>query len=123
MDNDVYGHVNNVIYYSYFDSAVNAFLIEAAGTDIRDLPAIGIVAESSCRYLKELSFPETVNVGLRLERIGTSSVIYQIALFSGDCAAAAALGRFVHVYIDSRTRAVVPIPEVIRTALQQLKVD
>jgi len=120
MDNDVYGHVNNVVYYSYFDTAVNAFLIEASGTDIRALPQIGIVAESSCRFLKPLSFPAPVEAGLALEKLGTSSVVYRIGLFSEGSAAAAAVGRFVHVYVDASTRAVVPVPAVIRTALGRL---
>src|SRR6187399_975531 len=81
MDNDHYGHVNNVAYYSFFDTAVNGFLIEATDTDIRNLPAIGIVAESSCRFLSPVSFPEQVSAGLALERLGTSSVVYSIALF------------------------------------------
>ena len=120
MDNDQYGHVNNVVYYSYFDTAVNAFLIESTGCDVRLLPAIGIVAETSCRYLKELSFPETVYAGLALEKLGSSSVVYRIGLFRGDDQEPAALGRFVHVYVDSATRRPVPIPEAVRTALQAL---
>jgi len=120
MDNDVYGHVNNVVYYSYFDTAVNAYLIEATGTDIRRLPAIGIVAETSCRFLKELSFPEPVYAGLRLEKLGNSSVIYRIGLFSGEAEEAAAVGRLVHVYVDALTRSVVPVPEAIRSAVGKL---
>src|SRR5512145_582132 len=84
MDNAQYGHVNNVVYYSYFDTAVNAFLIESSGCDTRLLPAIGIVAETSCRYLKELSFPDVVHAGLALEKLGASSVVYRIGLFRGD---------------------------------------
>jgi acyl-CoA thioesterase FadM len=80
MDNDHYGHVNNVVYYSYFDTAVNGYLIEASGIDVRELPAIGIVAETSCRFLRELSFPETVHAGLALEKLGSSSVVYRIGL-------------------------------------------
>ena len=121
MDNDSYGHVNNVVYYSYFDTAVNAYLIEAAGTDIRRLPAIGIVAETSCRFLSELSFPEPVDAGLVLERLGNSSVIYRIGLFAAASEAPSALGRFVHVYVDAATRKVVPVPEVIRAALAPLR--
>lgn len=121
MDNDSYGHVNNVVYYSYFDTAVNGFLIEAAGTDIRKLPAIGIVAETSCRFLAELSFPEPVDAGLVLEKLGNSSVIYRIGLFSEGREEACALGRFVHVYVDAGTRRVVPVPAVIRDALAPLR--
>ncbi len=120
MDNDHYGHVNNVVYYSYFDTAVNGFLIEASGTDIRDLPAIGIVAETSCRFLKELSFPETVHAGLALERLGNSSGVYRIGLFRNEEREPAALGRFVHVYVDSVTRRPVPVPAPIRAALAAL---
>jgi acyl-CoA thioester hydrolase len=121
MDNDSYGHVNNVVYYSYFDTAVNGYLIEAAGTDIRLLPAIGIVAETSCRFLAELSFPEPVDAGLVLEKLGNSSVVYRIGLFSTARAEACALGRFVHVYVDAVSRKVVPVPDVIRAALAPLR--
>ena len=84
MDNDHYGHVNNVAYYSFFDTAVNGFLIEATGIDVRNLPAIGIVAESSCRFLSQVSFPDQLSAGLGLERLGTTSVIYSIALFRNN---------------------------------------
>jgi acyl-CoA thioester hydrolase len=120
-DNDVYGHVNNVVYYSFFDTAVNGWLIEATGVDIRDLPAIGLVAETSCRFLASLSFPEPVVAGLALERLGNRSVIYKIGLFSGESHTPAALGRFVHVYVSSQTRQPCPIPPVIRTALAGLE--
>lgn len=120
MDNDHYGHVNNVTYYSYFDTAVNGYLIEASGTDIRDLPAIGIVAETSCRFLRELSFPDTVHAGLALERLGNSSVVYRIGLFRNEEAEPAAIGRFVHVYVDAKTRRPVPVPPQIRAALTAL---
>ena len=120
-DNDHYGHVNNVVYYAYFDTAVNGFLIEASGTDIRELPAIGIVAETSCRFLRELSFPDTVHAGLALEKLGNSSVIYRIGLFRNEEAEPAALGRFVHVYVDAATRRPVPVPAPIRAALTALE--
>ena len=120
MDNDHYGHVNNVTYYSYFDTAVNGYLIEASGTDIRDLPAIGIVAETSCRFLRELSFPDTVHAGLALEKLGNSSVVYRIGLFRNAEAEPAAIGRFVHVYVDAKTRRPVPVPSPIRAALTAL---
>jgi acyl-CoA thioester hydrolase len=120
MDNDQYGHVNNVVYYSYFDTAVNAFLIESSGCDTRLLSAIGIVAETSCRYLKELSFPDVVHAGLALEKLGSSSVVYRIGLFRGDDQEPAAIGRFVHVYVDSVTRRPVPVPDPVRKALQTL---
>jgi acyl-CoA thioester hydrolase len=120
-DNDVYGHVNNVVYYSYFDTAVNGWLMEATGTDIRLLPAIGVVAETSCRFLSPLSFPDLVVAGLGLRRLGRSSVTYEIALFRGDDEAPAGLGSFVHVYVDSATRRPVPVPDLIRDALRLLR--
>lgn len=121
MDNDHYGHVNNVVYYSYFDTAVNGWLIEAAGCDIRELPAIGIVAETSCRFMSELSFPDTVHAGLALERLGHSSVVYRIGLFRGEEVEPAAIGRFVHVYVDRHSRRPVPVPAPVRAALETLQ--
>ncbi|HEX6213593.1 MAG TPA: thioesterase family protein [Vicinamibacterales bacterium] len=120
MDNDHYGHINNVAYYSFFDTAVNGFLMEATGTDIRTLPAIGVVAESSCRFLTGASFPDTIHAGLEIERLGTSSVVYRIALFRNDDATPCAIGRFVHVYVDSATRRPVPIPPEISAAVNRL---
>jgi acyl-CoA thioester hydrolase len=122
LDNDSYGHVNNVVYYSYFDTAVNGYLIEATGSDIRRLPAIGIVAETSCRFLAQLSFPEPVDAGLRLEKLGNSSVIYRIGLFGAAREETCALGRFVHVYVDAATRQPVPVPAPIRAAVAALSV-
>jgi acyl-CoA thioester hydrolase len=121
MDNDQYGHVNNVVYYSYFDTAVNGYLIEASGCDVRQLPAIGIVAETSCRFVSELSFPDTVHAGLALEKLGNSSVIYRIGLFRNQEIEPAALGRFVHVYVDAATRRPVPVPPQVRAALETLR--
>ena len=120
MDNDHYGHVNNVAYYSFFDTAVNGFLMAATGTDIRNLPAIGVVAESSCRFLAGASFPDTIHAGLEVERLGTSSVVYRIALFRNDDAAPCAIGRFVHVYVDRTTRRPVPVPAEIGAAVNRL---
>ena len=120
MDNDVYGHVNNVVYYSYFDTAVNGYLIEASGCDVRELPQIGIVAETSCRFLRELSFPDVVHAGLALEKLGNSSVVYRIGLFRNDEVEPAALGRFVHVYVDSASRRPVPVPGAVRKAVEGL---
>lgn len=125
-DNDHYGHVNNVTYYSYFDTAVNAWLIDATGIDIRDLPAIGIVAETSCHYLSELSFPDRLHVGLSVERLGGRSIVYALAIFrdAGDGSLTpAATGRFVHVYVDRDTRRPVDIPAAIRTAAAGLVRD
>jgi acyl-CoA thioester hydrolase len=111
--------MNNVVHYLMFDTAVNGWLIEASGTDIRALPAIGLVVETSCRYFAQLRFPEIVTAGVGLERLGTSSVTYRLALFGAD-EAPAAVGRFVHVYVDQQTRRPVPVPDVIRSALQRL---
>jgi acyl-CoA thioester hydrolase len=119
-DDDVYGHVNNVVHYLMFDTAVNGWLIEAAGTDIRRLPAIGVVAETSCRYFTELRFPEVVTAGIGLERLGRSSVVYRLALFGQRSQAPAAVGRFVHVYVDAESRRPVPVPDEIRKALEAL---
>ena len=120
-DNDHYGHVNNVTYYSYFDTAVNAWLIETTGTDIRELPAIGIVAETSCQYVSQLSFPEKLLVGLSIERLGNRSIVYSLAIFRDTAERElAATGRFVHVYVDRETRQPIAIPEQIRTAAETL---
>jgi acyl-CoA thioester hydrolase len=121
MDNDHYGHVNNVAYYSFFDTAVNGFLMDATGTDIRALPAIGVVAESSCRFLAGASFPDTIHAGLEIERLGTSSIVYRIALFRNDDTSPCAIGRFVHVYVDHGTRRPVPIPAEISAAIASLR--
>ncbi|HZC72942.1 MAG TPA: thioesterase family protein [Jatrophihabitans sp.] len=119
-DDDTYGHVNNVVHYLMFDTAVNGWLIEASGLDIRQLPAIGVVVETSCQYFAELRFPEVVTAGLALEHLGTSSVVYRLALFGEQRAEPAAVGRFVHVYVDRETRQSVPVPDEIRAALRQL---
>jgi acyl-CoA thioester hydrolase len=120
-DDDVYGHVNNVIHYLMFDTAVNGWLIEASGTDIRRLPALGVVVETSCRYFAELRFPEVVTAGIGLERLGNSSVAYRLALFPELAEEPAATGRFVHVYVDRDTRRPVPVPPEIRGALEALR--
>lgn len=119
-DVDFYGHVNNVVHYSLFDTAVNGWLIEATGVDIRRLDAIGLVVETSCRYHAELEFPGTFTAGLALERLGTSSVVYRLALF-GAPESPAATGRFVHVYVDRTTRRPVRVPDVVRAALTHLE--
>ena len=118
-DVDVYGHVNNVVHYSMFDTAVNGWLIEATGRDIRRLDAIGLVVETSCRYHAELDFPGTITAGLAVERLGTSSVVYRLALF-GAPEPPAATGRFVHVYVDRTTRRPVRVPDEVRAALVRL---
>ncbi len=119
-DEDVYGHVNNAAYYAYFDTAVNGYLIEATGTDIRRLPAVGLVAETGCVYRRALGFPEPVEVGLSVARLGSSSIVYRLGLFQGESPQAAAEGRFVHVYVDQTTREVTPVPDQIREAVQPL---
>lgn len=120
-DDDVYGHMNNARYFDLIDTAVNAHLHDAVGRDIRDLPAIGVVAEVSCRYFAEMGYPADVEMGLVVDRIGNSSVIYRIGLFQGEDAGdeqpANAEGRFVHVYIDAETREVIPVPDEIRDAV------
>ena len=121
MDNDTYGHVNNVTYYSYFDTVVNEHLIRAGALDIRDGDAIGIVVETACRFHKPLSFPETIDAGLRVARIGHSSVAYEIALGRGGDDDAAATGRFVHVWVDRAQRRPIPVPLRIRAALEPLQ--
>lgn len=121
-DDDAYGHLNNATYYELFDTAVNAFLYEASGLDIRALPAIGIVAETGCRYFRELGFPSPIEAGLAVERLGHSSVTYRIGLFQGPGEEAAAEGRFVHVYVDNTRadRPVAGIPEPLRAVLTPL---
>lgn len=121
-DDDAYGHLNNATYYELFDTAVNAHLYDATGLDVRALPSIGIVAETSCRYFRELGFPAPIDTGLVVERLGTSSVVYRIGLFQGDGDEAAAEGRFVHVYVDNTRadRPVVPVPAEIRAAVEPL---
>ena len=124
-DDDVYGHMNNAVYYELFDTAVNAHLVEATGVNIRLLPAVGVVAETSCRYFREIGFPAPVDTGLVVERIGTSSVVYRIGLFQGDGDEAAAEGRFVHVYVDNTSgpgqRPVRPLPDEIRAVVEGLR--
>ena len=123
-DDDAYGHMNNAVYYELFDTAVNAHLFEATGLNVRALPAIGVVAETSCRYFREIGFPEPVDMGLAVERVGRSSVVYRIGLFQGESDEAAAEGRFVHVYVDNEhgpgNRPVAPLPEEIRTVVERL---
>ncbi len=118
-DEDTYGHVNNVVHYLLFDTAVNGWLMEATGTDIRTLPAIGLVVETGCRYFAQLRFPTTVTAGIALERLGTSSVVYRLALF-GDDPEPAAVGRFVHVYVGRQSGRPHAVPEPVRVALATL---
>jgi len=120
MDNDIYGHVNNVVYYSYFDTVVNEYLIREGGLDIASDPVIGLVVETQCRFHRELTFPEVVEAGLRVARLGNSSVRHEIGLFSRGHQGAAADGHFVHVFVDRASRRPAPIPAPIRAALERL---
>lgn len=120
-DNDHYGHVNNVAYYAYFDTAVNGYLMEATGTDIRTLDARGYVVETSCRFLAPVSFPDELWVGLALERLGQRSVSYRLGVFRSDDRHPSAVGRFVHVYVDAGTGRSTAVPEAIRRALEPLR--
>jgi acyl-CoA thioester hydrolase len=117
-DNDIYGHVNNAAYYGFFDTAVNGFLIEEAGLDIHGGSVIGLVVETGCNYFAALAYPETVEAGVRVARIGNSSVTYQIGLFREGEDEPAAQGHFVHVYVDRETRRPVSLPEAMRQALE-----
>ena len=121
MDNDVYGHVNNVVYYSFFDTAVNAHLIEQGVLDPASSPVIGLVVETGCRYAAPITFPDRVDAGIRVARIGTSSVRYEVGLFRNDDHDAAAFGHFTHVYVNRETRRPVPIPDAVRTVLEGLQ--
>lgn len=120
-DNDVYGHVNNVVYYSWFDTAVNAHLIEQGALDIHAGPVIGLVIETQCNYFAPLAFPQTVWAGLRVAHLGSSSVRYEVGLFADGEDLAAACGHFVHVYVDRETRRPVPLPDVLKTTLETLR--
>ncbi len=120
MDNDAYGHVNNVVYYSWFDTAVNGFLIGQGALDIENSAVIGLVVETGCRYFKPVAFPDEIAAGIRVARIGTSSVHYEVGLFRGDDDEAAAEGYFVHVYVDRASRRPVPLPEPLRAVLTPL---
>jgi acyl-CoA thioester hydrolase len=120
MDNDVYGHVNNVVYYSYFDTVVNQYLIEQGVLDIERSTVIGLVVETKCEYFAPITFPDTVHAGLRVAKLGNSSVRYEIGLFRNDEDAPAAQGHFVHVYVERATRRPVALPAPVRAALQRI---
>lgn len=121
MDNDVYGHVNNVVYYSYFDTVVNRYLIDAGVLDIATGPVIGLVVETQCNYFAPLTFPDTVSAGLMVARVGASSVRYEVGLFRNGDERAAAQGHFVHVYVDRQTNRPTPIPTDMRAALERIQ--
>jgi acyl-CoA thioester hydrolase len=122
MDNDVYGHVNNVVYYSYFDTVVNGYLISSGALDIEKSQVVGLVVETRCCYFKPITFPDTVSAGLRVTRLGNSSVRYEIGIFRNDEEAAAAQGHFVHVYVDRETRKPTLLPPEMRAALERILV-
>lgn len=121
MDNDVFGHVNNVVYYSWFDTAVNAWLVEQGLLDIAGSAIVGLVVETSCTYFESVAFPETVEAGIAVERLGRSSVTYRIGIFRQGAEQAAAQGRFTHVYVERAAQKPVPIPDVLRVALAALQ--
>ena len=120
MDNDAYGHVNNVVYFSYFDTVVNTYLIERGALDIQESAVIGLVVDVACQYLAPLTYPETVTAGLRVAYIGRSSVRYEIAVFAEASDTAAAQGHFVHVYVDRATRRPAELPAQLRAVLAPL---
>ena len=122
MDNDVYGHVNNVVYYSWFDTAVNHYLVASGVLDIERSPVIGLVIETRCNYFASVTFPDQVDVGVRVAHVGRSSVRYEIGIFKEGEDSAAAQGHFVHVYVDRESRRPVDIPEAMRMALAAIAV-
>lgn len=121
MDNDVYGHVNNVVYYSWFDTAVNAYLIEQGVLDIHAGATIGLVIETQCNYFQSLAFPQTIEAGIRVAKLGKSSVRYEVGLFAQGEPLCAAKGHFVHVYVDRESRRPVELPTALRTVLETLQ--
>ena len=121
MDNDIYGHVNNVVYYSWFDTAVNTLLIEEGALDIHAGGTIGFVVETQCNYFAPLAFPQTVEAGIRVAHAGSSSVRYEIGLFAPGSDMAAAQGHFVHVYVDRATQRPVPLPPALQAVIEKLR--
>jgi acyl-CoA thioester hydrolase len=120
MDNDVYGHVNNAHYYSYFDTVINLYLIERGRLDIHTSPVVGFVVSSSCDFFRPVAYPDALEVGMRVERTGKSSVHYGVAIFAARDDAARAAGKVVHVFVDRGNSKPVPIPEPIRRALEAI---
>jgi acyl-CoA thioester hydrolase len=119
-DNDHYGHVNNATYFEYLDTAVNGWLIQATGMDIRDLAAIGVVASVGIDFYAEVGFPDVLEIGLAVARLGHSSITYRLAVFRRGDLTLRALGTFVHVYVDAQSRRPVPVPEAVRTCVAVL---
>ena len=122
MDNDIYGHVNNVTYYSYFDSVINRYLIEEGGLDIHNAPVVGFMVSSSCQFKKPVAYPDALEAGVRVARIGARSVTYEVGIFMENDAQAAAHGELVHVFVDRATQSSTPIPPGIREALERITV-
>jgi acyl-CoA thioester hydrolase len=122
MDNDAYRHVNNVVYYSWFDTVVNGYLVAAGALDIEASPVIGLVVETHCEYFSPIAFPDVAHAGLRVARLGTSSVRYELGIFRNEEQRAAAQGHFVHVYVDRASGRPVPLPGKLRAALGPLLV-
>jgi acyl-CoA thioester hydrolase len=121
MDNDIYGHVNNVTYYSYFDSAINRYLIDEGGLDIHSAPVVGFMVSSSCQFKKPVAYPEALDAGLRVLKTGTKSVTYEVAIFQQGEPDAAAIGEMVHVFVDRASNKSAPIPADIHAALQRIQ--
>ena len=121
MDNDQYGHVNNVVYYSWFDTAVNAHLIEQGVLDTAKSEVIGLVVETQCQYFESLAFPQAIEAGIRVAHMGSSSVRYEVGLFAEGAPTTAAKGHFVHVYVDRATQRPVPLPANLKQVLEQLQ--
>ncbi len=121
MDNDSYGHVNNVIYYSWFDTAVNQFLIANGVLDIENSPVIGLVIETQCNYFAPLAFPDRIAIGIRVAKLGNSSVRYEVGVFREDEEKVSAQGHFVHVYVSRETRRPVSLPDNLRAVLQSIQ--
>ncbi|MBV9262296.1 MAG: acyl-CoA thioesterase [Pseudolabrys sp.] len=120
MDNDVYGHINNVIYYSFFDTVVNRYLIDHGALDFRNGKVVGLVVETTCSYFKPVSYPDCITAALSVERLGTSSVTYRVAIFRDDDNDATAQGRFTHVYVERATNKPVPLPDMLKAALAKI---
>jgi acyl-CoA thioester hydrolase len=120
MDNDVYGHVNNVVYYSFFDTVINRYLIDEGGLDLEHASVIGLAVESACSYHRPVAFPSTIEAALRVGKLGTSSVRYEVGIFVAGEPEIAAIGHFVHVFVDRATRRPTPIPQAMRDALGKL---
>lgn len=120
MDNDVYQHVNNVVYYAYFDTVVNRYLVDKGVLEIGVSPVIGLVVETACQYFSPIAFPDSVHAGLRVGKLGRTSVRYEVAIFRNDQTEASAQGHFVHVYVDRATNRPVPLPPPLRAALEPL---